>query len=1062
MDSVKLTSISGKEPYQRSLQIYDADAITSLAGLSGLSGALQGAVQVRGNAKLRNLTGLGGVSSVGTDNNGDSILLHDNPELENVLALEGASYQAGTLYVNNNPKLVCAGVPSGWPATDKGGTTIRAGTCAPTAAPTAAPTNVGDTHSPTSAPTAAPADTPPTAAPTAAPTDTPTAALTNAKQLSTSSTSPSSRGSLVGIIAGAAGLLLALALAVLGKRRGWFRKATETVTYAIDSGHASPGAVQANPMLAEQPPREMEGHTQKQAKAAAAKAYAALKVEEHARKEAKAKKQAEERAKKEAEAHIHKQAKAATAKAYAALKAEIENKIKPVKKELISAQSAKNFLLAAKLQTRVDHLMKLREDLRKLKDQASTSTDGQQGLRQRIMKLSEIVDDGTAEPVTKEESEWIRTAPYDPQADVPFAKAMQQQLRIPATTSTNSTELGDAAMAIVFDVRLLATICKKQHKSRWALLEVVGAGGAGTVVRAGDKKLQTDVALKMVRPAKGNVFGKDEERRLMRESQAMKRVRHSSIPFFHDAFFDMDKTVYVIVMEYVQGDALSEVLQSPGGLSQSTVTKISAELVGAVAAMHAKNIIHLDIKPPNMIYTRSEDGTHMLKIIDFGLAQAVVSDDKKSNMHTRDMTTMMTRANEQAGTLMFMPPEQLEGNELDFRTDVFAIGVTLYQLASGGKFPHRSSCLSGLATLRELDSWREVPPMPLDQLDAEIPADFARIVAKALVIDPTDRYQNAAEMLPELTGLAAETDVAAQAAETRRRLASTEGKIYELFQCPLSEPETSEAFYAICNPIEGTPEEKWKQLCALSDANTKVLDAFFRKFAKEHGFRRVTDATKVRTRRRIQCKWNKKSRESALQKSVRPAILQEWPEYTLAHVRDTLRFKAVVFSAHDAFEFLAAVVADESWTVVKVDIEKFVRPKEWGWRFVGADIKMANGQLVECYVVFAAMEQAKKTVTKAELAQVSNHVIFERWRVRDLQKLSEEEEADFARDKETSTRIYNSAFMQTLNDTTFNEYMKLFADAPQAMRSQANRSWVTLTVDQQNEDQDVLDEVVEI
>ena len=147
-------------------------------------------------------------------------------------------------------------------------------------------------------------------------------------------------------------------------------------------------------------------------------------------------------------------------------------------------------------------------------------------------------------------------------------------------------------------------------------------------------------------------------------------------------------------------------------------------------------------------------------------------------------------------------------------------------------------------------------------------------------------------------------------------------------------PEGSEAFYAIRNPVDGTPEQKWQQLAQLSSTNTRGLDAFFSSFAKEHNFRRVTHGTQVNSRRRIQCKWNKKSKESALQKSVRPAILQQWAEYGLEHVRDTLRFKAVVFSAHDAFEFLAAVVADESWTVVKVDIEKFMRPKEWGWRFL--------------------------------------------------------------------------------------------------------------------------------
>lgn len=158
-----------------------------------------------------------------------------------------------------------------------------------------------------------------------------------------------------------------------------------------------------------------------------------------------------------------------------------------------------------------------------------------------------------------------------------------------------------------------------------------------------------------------------------------------------------------------------------------------------------------------------------------------------------------------------------------------------------------------------------------------------------------------------------------------------------------------------------------------------------------------------------------------MQKSVRPAILAEWPDYTLAHVRDTLRFKAVVFNVHDAFEFLSAVVASDEWEVVKLDVEKFVSPKEWGWRFIGADLKMANGQLVECYVVFIAMEMAKKTVTRPDLAPISNHEIFEKWRTKDVEALTVDEKKEYAADQRTSTSIYNNAFMQTLNDTTFNK-----------------------------------------
>jgi hypothetical protein len=155
MDSVRLTRISSKDPDGGfSLIIQKADPITSVEGLSGLSGALEGGLKVAGMANLRNLTGLGVVSSVGTCNDGNSVFLDSNPELDNTLALEHTKYPAGSLYIINNRELDC--VPTRWEEKDRAGNTIRQGKCdAPTSAPTDAPTNA-----PTDAPTIAPTDAP--------------------------------------------------------------------------------------------------------------------------------------------------------------------------------------------------------------------------------------------------------------------------------------------------------------------------------------------------------------------------------------------------------------------------------------------------------------------------------------------------------------------------------------------------------------------------------------------------------------------------------------------------------------------------------------------------------------------------------------------------------------------------------------------------------------------------------------------------------------------------------------------------------------------------------------
>ena len=308
------------------------------------------------------------------------------------------------------------------------------------------------------------------------------------------------------------------------------------------------------------------------------------------------------------------------------------------------------------------------------------------------------------------------------------------------------------------------------------------------------------------------------------------------------------------------------------------------------------------------------------------------------------------------------------------------------------------------------------------------------------------------------------------------------GVFSALFELPMSDPTVPANFYAIKNPVEGTTAEKLAGLHSLTEANILVLEAFFEqvcgsigpsprisKSRKSKGFARVEESVLVRRPGTIHVKHNSKTYESISQKAARPSILAVWPYFGIEHVRDTLRFKAVgtrmlihiyiyssssyvyvhtrpslyihadslfacpmsinakvVFDVNDAFTFLTRVAQHPAWRVVKVDLDKFLKPKEWGWRFIGADLQMHNGQLVECYVVFAQLEEAKKQANRPELTELSNHGLFEKWRGRVIQQLSEDESAHYQQDLTTSRAIYDDAFVRVLNDTTPNQFMDVF------------------------------------
>jgi hypothetical protein len=252
---------------------------------------------------------------------------------------------------------------------------------------------------------------------------------------------------------------------------------------------------------------------------------------------------------------------------------------------------------------------------------------------------------------------------------------------------------------------------------------------------------------------------------------------------------------------------------------------------------------------------------------------------------------------------------------------------------------------------------------------------------------------------------------------------------------PCKDPPEGDEFYAIKNPVgDGDADSQLQQLKKLTATNILVIEAFFARLRCTDGANpvlgqgelKLVDKPEHVRGDRIYVKSNIKTDQSIREKAKRITLLKQYPKYRIEHIRDACRFKCVVNSVYDAFCFLNLVANQSEWKIIKFDIEKYIEPKDFGWRFLGADLKMENGQLVELYVVFKQMDKAKKVPTRMELTELSNHDIYEQWRTKDLAHMDKEETKAFRADAAISRKVYNLAFFKTLNKTTFEDWCALF------------------------------------
>jgi eukaryotic-like serine/threonine-protein kinase len=268
------------------------------------------------------------------------------------------------------------------------------------------------------------------------------------------------------------------------------------------------------------------------------------------------------------------------------------------------------------------------------------------------------------------------------------------------------------------------------------ILEKIGAGGMGEVYRARDEQLERDVALKVLR-ASALADGTDR-RRLRKEALALSKLNHPNIETVHE--FDTQDGIDFLVVEYVAGVTLSDKL-TRGALTEKEGLRLAEQLADGLAAAHAQGIVHLDLKPGNLRVT--PEGR--LKILDFGLARLLAPET------TVGTTTTETRTETYAvaGTLPYMPPEQLRGEAVDHRSDIWAAGVVLYEMATGRR-PFGSELPTALAIDIQTKS-----PTPPSRLRPGLSPALEHIILKCLEKDPDLRYQSARDLCADFRRLAA-------------------------------------------------------------------------------------------------------------------------------------------------------------------------------------------------------------------------------------------------------------------------------------------------------------------
>ncbi len=271
----------------------------------------------------------------------------------------------------------------------------------------------------------------------------------------------------------------------------------------------------------------------------------------------------------------------------------------------------------------------------------------------------------------------------------------------------------------------------------YEIIARLGAGGMGEVYKARDTRLDRAVAIKVLPEHLSS--NPDLRARLEREARAASALNHPHICTLHD--IGQEDGIDYLVLEYLEGETLADRL-AKGPLPMDHVLRFGMEIADALGAAHRAGIVHRDLKPGNVMVTKAG-----AKLLDFGLAKLRTAGDAGaalSSLHTATAAKPLTNAGTVMGTFQYMAPEQVEGGEADGRTDVWALGAVLYEMATGRRaFDGKSQASLVAAILKE-------DPPPMRALQPVTPLALDRLVRTCMAKDPDERMQSARDVAREL------------------------------------------------------------------------------------------------------------------------------------------------------------------------------------------------------------------------------------------------------------------------------------------------------------------------
>ncbi len=276
----------------------------------------------------------------------------------------------------------------------------------------------------------------------------------------------------------------------------------------------------------------------------------------------------------------------------------------------------------------------------------------------------------------------------------------------------------------------------------YEILNPIGAGGMGEVYRARDTRLEREVAIKLLPPS---LAGDEQFRaRFEREAKSVSALNHPHICTLHDVGQETvdGESLHYLVLELIEGESLAARLVK-GPLPLADVLVYGKQVASALDAAHRRGIVHRDLKPGNVMISKSG-----AKLLDFGLAK---SGERGATAFVSTLETVDKPLTEQGtilGTFQYMAPEQLEGAVSDARTDIFALGALLYEMATGRKAFEGKNRTSLIAAIVSSD------PPAISSVQAMSPPALDHVVRKCLEKDPDDRWQSARDVMAELEWIA--------------------------------------------------------------------------------------------------------------------------------------------------------------------------------------------------------------------------------------------------------------------------------------------------------------------